>query len=54
MKIKIIYTENKMQTSVVSVITPSLKEIGPQMSEYKPTLELFCLLLLLFLTKSHK
>ena len=50
--LKVFQTANKIKSLVVSVIIPSVKEMGQEMSGYKPTLKL--LLLLMFLTKSNK
>ena len=48
MKVKVIQTDIKMQNSVVSIITPSLKEIGLQMSEHNPTLKFVCFFVCFF------
>ena len=38
---KVVQTDLKMQSLVVSIIIPSFKEIGQEMSEYKPMLKDF-------------
>ena len=39
MKVKVIQTDIKMHSSMISIIIQSLKEIGLQMSEHKPMLQ---------------
>ena len=43
MKIKVIQTDIKMYSLVVSIIIQSLKEIGVEMSEYKPMFKVFAM-----------
>ena len=37
MKVKDIQIDGQMYTSVISIVIPTLEEIGLQMSEHKPT-----------------
>ena len=55
MKVKVIQTDIKMHSSMISIIIQSLKEIGLQMSEHKPMLQgVFLFVWLLFFMKSYK
>ena len=40
-KVKVIQTDFKVYSLVLTIIILSFKEIGPYMSEYKPTWKLF-------------